>query len=585
MMRWLCFGIPFAFSALGVACSQLDTDELLQRAKVRWANVPKKVLAFYYGWYHAGSWRNVNEAKKSIANVTHYPLLGPYSSQDVKVIEQHCKWAKEAQIDGFIVSWWRKGDYNDKTLAMMLEAAKSNGLQITAYFETVPDNNRETALKDVLYLLERYGRHKAWLKVDGKPVIFVYGRAIGQIGVGGWLWVINEVNRRYEGGAAFIGDQISKVAARVFDGIHTYNPTGQTAGKSFEEIRSWARETFRRWIEIAGDGRIACITIIPGYDDSKLDRPKPRPVTERHNGMTYRVMWEEAISANPDWVIITSWNEWFEGSEIEPSFEHGERELKTTAEYAPKFKALPQRKPSATKRAIDEDERRTLFEAMRGKKVALLPGASSEALWMMIDFGIEMDSLSWEQVVDDGVFNPTLFPIALYASGEAYRATVRRENDVIEALRRYVESGGILLIMPSQPMPFFYDEARLKEPNRGVVNHASLLGLPLSIAWEKPPKELGLTFVVRDQKLLRHIPKRLPFPESGDLRWRPLLPEKARADVRVSVLLELQDKGGNSHGAGVAIVNVGKGRIVYVWFRLLNMDVGEGLVYDILCSL
>ncbi len=566
---------------MGIALAQLDAGALLERAKVKWTNVPKMVLTFYYGWYRHDTWRSVDEAKKTIANVTHYPLLGPYSSQDPRVIEQHCKWAKGAGIDGFIVSWWRQNDYNDKTLAMVLDAAKAHGLKVTAYFETVPDGKRERAVEDVLYLLERYGRHEAWLKVNGKPVLFVYSRAIGQIGLDGWLWVISEVNRRYEGGAIFIGDQISRMAARVFDGIHTYNPTGQTAGKSAEAIRAWARETFKQWVDLAGDGRIACVTIIPGYDDSKLDRPKPRPITERHDGMTYRIMWEEALSANPDWVIITSWNEWFEGSEIEPSVEYGERELKTTSEYAPKFKALGQRKPSARKRLVSDDEIKDLVQSMRGKRTAILPGASSEALWMMIDWGVELSPLTWEQVVDELVFNVRAFPFALYASGEAYRPTVHRQDDVLEALRRYVEDGGVLLVLPSQPMPFHYDEARLKEPTRGVVNHSASLGLPLAIAWEKPP-EKKLAFAIRDEVALSHLPKRFAFPEAGDLRWRPLIPEKAKPDVKVKVLLELQDEEGNSYGAGAGVVSVGKGQIVYVWFRLLSMDVDEGLVFDVL---
>src|SRR5262249_38439048 len=140
------------------------------------------------------------------------------------------------------------------------------------------------------------------------------------------------------GGAVFIGDQISAEAARIFDGIHTYNPTGLTKGKSLEEIRAWAKTTFPAWIKTAGPDRIACVTIIPGYDDSvQPSRKPPRPITGRFDGETYKVMWEEAIAANPDWVIVTSWNEWHEGSEIEPSAELGDKDLKTTKQFARKF--------------------------------------------------------------------------------------------------------------------------------------------------------------------------------------------------------------------------------------------------------
>src|SRR5689334_1702483 len=57
---------------------------------------PIPVLAYYYIWYNPESW---NRAK------TDYPLLGRYSSDDTKVLEQHVKWAQYAGIDGFIVSW------------------------------------------------------------------------------------------------------------------------------------------------------------------------------------------------------------------------------------------------------------------------------------------------------------------------------------------------------------------------------------------------------------------------------------------------------------------------------------------------
>lgn len=306
--------------------------------------VPKKVLAFYYGWYGNPQisgrwvhWSDVDKTKQSIGNSTHYPELGPYDSHDPKVVKQHCQWAAAVGMDGFIASWWNPNDFHDQGMSLLLNTAQEFGLEITVYLETVPARTRQQALDYVLYLLNHYGAHTAWLKVDSRPVLFVYSRAIGEIGLDNWRWVIAEANRKYSKGVLFIGDRLSAEAAEIFDGIHTYNITGQTARRSPKEIRTWARDRFPQWVALAAD-RIACLTIIPGYDDSKLDRPLPRPITDRHEGETYRVLWEEAIAANPTWVLLTSWNEWHEGSEIEPSVENGHRELETTAEFAPKFK-------------------------------------------------------------------------------------------------------------------------------------------------------------------------------------------------------------------------------------------------------
>ena len=340
---------------LVIAAAAASGGSPAARPDIRWTNIPKQALAFYYGWYGNPDvsqrwyhWKNVNVAAQHIDESTHYPVLGPYDSHDPKVVEIHCRQAKEAGLTGFIVSWWVKNDFHDKGLPLMLDTAQKHGLKISVYYEAVPPRDAPTvegAVSDLVYIMDSYSKHPAWLKVDGKPVIFIYGRAVGQLKLEGWEQVMERFTAKYPGGAVFIGDKISPEAARIFDGIHTYNPTGLTKGKSLEEIRSWARTTFPEWVKTAGPDRIACVTIIPGYDDSvQPSRKPPRPITDRHNGETYKVMWQEAVAANPDWVIVTSWNEWHEGSEIEPSAELGSRDLKTTRQFTRKFLALAPRK-------------------------------------------------------------------------------------------------------------------------------------------------------------------------------------------------------------------------------------------------
>ena len=307
---------------------------------------PREVLAFYYGWYGnpqtSGKWvhwKDVDPVHHTIGEATHYPVLGAYDSHDPSLIARHVSEAREAGITGFIVSWWGRGDFHDQGMRPMLDAAGKQGLKITIYYETTKPRGAPTiegTVDELVYVLKQYGSDPAWLQVGGKPVLFVYGRAISELKLDGWRSVIREVNQRYRPGAVFIGDQISAAAAQVFDGIHTYNPTGRTAHKSPGEIRAWAAQAYPESVRTAGR-KIACVTVIPGYDDSKLNRPAPRPITDRYGGETYRILWEQAIAAHPSWILITSWNEWHEGSEIEPSLENGERELKTTQEYTRRF--------------------------------------------------------------------------------------------------------------------------------------------------------------------------------------------------------------------------------------------------------
>jgi hypothetical protein len=52
------------------------------------------------------------------------------------------------------------------------------------------------------------------------------------------------------------------------------------------------------------------------------------------------MQWQQAIAAHPTWILITSWNEWHEGTEIEPSTEFGETALLITQAYAHQFLGL-----------------------------------------------------------------------------------------------------------------------------------------------------------------------------------------------------------------------------------------------------
>src|SRR5438874_400779 len=100
-----------------------------------------------------------------------------------------------------------------------------------------------------------------------------------------------------------------------------------------------AHVAYPKIVAAAGPSKISTITVIPGYDDRAVGRPPPRPVTDRWGGETYRVLWQEAVAAAPDYVLITSWNEWHEGSEIEPSVEYGSVMLNDTAAFAHQFLA------------------------------------------------------------------------------------------------------------------------------------------------------------------------------------------------------------------------------------------------------
>jgi len=317
---------------------------------VQAADISKGVLAFYYGWYAnvhvSGQWRHwkgVDPINKRVENVTDAPAYGAYDSHDPTVLDRQVETACAAGITGFIASWWGRDSFEDRGMPLLLAAADKHKLSVSAYYETIAGEDTASRIRaavgDVDYLLTHYGSDKAWLRDGGKPVLFVYGRALHELSPADWQEVITQVQRDNPGGVVLVADSLDRGFVSTFDGASTYNITGQTQHKTPLEIRAWAHAAYPKMVETAGPGKISTVTIIPGYDDRNTGRPMPRPVTDRWGGGTYRVLWQEAIAASPDYVLITSWNEWHEGSELEPSIEYGSRILDDTTTFSREFLA------------------------------------------------------------------------------------------------------------------------------------------------------------------------------------------------------------------------------------------------------
>jgi hypothetical protein len=76
---------------------------------------------------------------------------------------------------------------------------------------------------------------------------------------------------------------------------------------------------------------------MPGYDDTRLGRPDGFR-TDRRGGSYYRDLWQAAIDTRPTIISITSWNEWPEGSHIEPSKGYGDLYLNITREMSAAYR-------------------------------------------------------------------------------------------------------------------------------------------------------------------------------------------------------------------------------------------------------
>ena len=85
-------------------------------------------------------------------------------------------------------------------------------------------------------------------------------------------------------------------------------------------------------------------TVMPGYNDLRI-RPGSGFVQDREGGGYYARAWQAAIDSQPNWIVINSFNEWPEGTYIEPSAAYGDQFIGLTAQWSAQFKAGGQSAP------------------------------------------------------------------------------------------------------------------------------------------------------------------------------------------------------------------------------------------------
>src|SRR5712692_3280434 len=124
--------------------------------------------AFYYPWFPE-TWHSADHFK---------PELGQYASSNAAIRASHIAMLKYAGIQAGVLSWWGQRTKTDSRLAGYLNAGAAQRFPQTVYYEKegIGDPSVQDIRSDLTYL-RKYADQPdgAWLHVDGRPVIFVYG--------------------------------------------------------------------------------------------------------------------------------------------------------------------------------------------------------------------------------------------------------------------------------------------------------------------------------------------------------------------------------------------------------------------------
>jgi len=300
---------------------------------------PKYVGAFYYQWWFA-------EEMNPVKYTDHQLYTG--SPIDPALIDTHIALAKSAGVDFFMCSYGTAAE--DSRFGPLMAQCALRGFKSTIYFEsqTKPDGvNRMTEdelVEVVTHVLSTYGSSPGFMKVGGKYFLPVY--AVNLAGAAKWSRVMARVAAAgYDvlwNGSGYDYNYHDYEHLLTWDGMHLYGII--TKLDTVEADYATIRKEIKAVEACTRERRMLAAVVCPGCDNSKFKAyqgvPEQTIIVPHNDGDTYTRMWNAAIAADPDMIMITSWNEWAETTEIEPSVEHGTKYLDMTRQFIARWKRM-----------------------------------------------------------------------------------------------------------------------------------------------------------------------------------------------------------------------------------------------------
>lgn len=221
---------------------------------------------------------------------------------------------KAAGIDVVSLDWWGPGSPEDSRAPLVLDAARTAGLKV--HFLVEPYWKTLTQLDDGLASLNlTYGSHPALLKlsrstqnsptVTPRPVVMFYAPPLNPSSV------IDRVRGTALDSIFLIRGDDSKMLTDA--GVRQVLAVSHADG-----LFNYSDVVYQGTLPSSPDYLLAW-NVRPGFDNRRRPGTTNPVVIPRNSGATYDAMWKPLVDQHVEWVAVNSFNEWHEGSQIEPT--------------------------------------------------------------------------------------------------------------------------------------------------------------------------------------------------------------------------------------------------------------------------
>ena len=295
-----------------------------------------KVYAHYMPWFvspsASGVWNHWTMSANALSNSNYaswyHPLTDPYASDDATILDYQCLLMKYAGIDGVMVDWYgtqQKNDYpqNEENTKALLKAIEKARLKMAIVYEDatlegLDDNGKQAqARSDMQYLNSNYFRSECYVKTGDSPLLLCFGPQ-QLTAPKGWNFAFGTLATKPQ----FI--VLNGFSNRANDASYT-NSQGEFLWVNPNPDYSIAKN---HQMYIAG--------AMPGFHDHYKESGQGNGYTsyDREDGRLFLRQLNAAKNAGLEWVQLSTWNDYGEGTVIEPTTEFGYQYLEIVQQFA-----------------------------------------------------------------------------------------------------------------------------------------------------------------------------------------------------------------------------------------------------------